>query len=175
VTQSRDATRASAVSGWDNLVRIIDLDMTNILAEIESLSADEVLKTRLRENANTLKSGVTEAKSDVAENCDGLNVTAVIEATNRLTTMYSQIKGQIIEVRNSVSSRQCSVSCPNARWVLDQCQCRCLFFTCNSITEAIDPYNCQCSAKSSCKKTQSECASQGMFLDYSACECKSIN
>jgi hypothetical protein len=169
--------KCAAVSGWENLITVIDPDVNNVLAEIESLSAEESLKTTLRNNANTLKSGLTQVKSYAADNCDGLDVASVTQSTNQLTTMYSNIKGQIIQVRNSASSGQCQVTCPNSRWVLDQaaCKCKCLPFTCNPSTDAIDPYNCQCSAKSSCTKTQSECGSQGLFLDYAACDCKAGN
>jgi hypothetical protein len=165
----------AAVSGWENLINVISPDISVTLTDIDSLVLDDVNKDKLRANANTVSSGITQIKSyvDDTSNCNSLDVDSVRSASQRLTGLYSDLLNQIITVKNSASSDTCSTSCPS-NWIVTKspCGCKCLPITCDSSIQAIDAYNCQCATKTSCAETQSNCEAQSLLLDYAECTCK---
>ena len=165
--------RCVDVSGWENLLNEIYPDIDKILNEIQSLDTDESNKVTLTGNANTIKTGTDTIRTYSVESCKSLDEGSVRDACTQLTGLYQTLKTQIIQVKNQVSSLACTSTC-RANWIqekTDVCKCICLPFTCNSLTQAIDPYHCQCAPKSACEKTVQQCKDVGQYLDYVNCIC----
>jgi hypothetical protein len=146
-----------------------------LLTSIETLSVlDETQKQILRNNANLIKNGRTALNTYTADFCSNLDETYTQLRTLELVGWFDKLAADIKAIKDTKVTKVCNLACPNSIWKYDPTACKCdCSKTCIVGVEVFDSYNCLCSKKTSCAKTQTLCDATNQLLDYANCLCKS--
>lgn len=167
--------KCAPIIGFNDLNTRVANGVDALLASIETLSVlDESQKQILRNNANLIKNGRTALNTYTTDYCSNLDETFTQLRCLELIGWFNKLSSDIQAIKETKSTKVCNLACPNSFWKYDPsaCTCECMK-TCVVGVEVFDAYNCLCSKKTSCAKTQTLCDATNQLLDYAKCECKS--